>query len=210
MFTEDLIYYERTSQLMYERYYKKRLIILSTILLLLILASVILKEQLLINSLLGLILLAGIIYCGKKMQEFPEVYEKIKEHSGEIVTVVEDEYSYLIYQNQEKIARINKANSRNLPSQGKKYTLLLGFDKNIFAKEPFHGYFYDILEVTLEENYRLHKNGYSSLPPFLRRFTWRNLKSTTGSLVSFIFSNLFFLYILYRLVRYLISFLQMF
>ncbi len=62
--------------------------------------------------------------------------------------------------------------------------------------------------LTYEEKFRLSRNGYSSMPRFLRRFTLSNLKASAGNLVSFLLGNLFFLWILFRLVRYVIAMLQ--
>jgi hypothetical protein len=48
------------------------------------------------------------------------------------------------------------------------------------------------------------------MPRFLRRFSYGNLKASAGNAVSFIFGNLFLLFILFRLLRYVWSFLRMF
>lgn len=106
--------------------------------------------------------------------------------------------------------RINKKGVRNLPSNNKQYTMMVGFSKTFFSREPLQIVYYDMLDLTYEESFRLKRNGYSSMPRFLRRFTLSNLKASAGNAVSFIFGNIFLLFILFRLLRYLWSFLRMF
>ena len=79
-----------------------------------------------------------------------------------------------------------------------------------YSREPLQIVYYDMLDLTYEEKFRLKRNGYSSVPRFLRRFTLSNLKASAGNAVSFILGNIFLLFILFRLLRYLWSFLRMF
>ena len=62
-----------------------------------------------------------------------------------------------------------------------------------------------MLDITYEEKYRLKRNGYSSIPRFLGRFSIGNIKASIGNLFSFILGNIFALFLLFRLVSYVIS-----
>lgn len=209
---QDFEYYQRTMRIMYQKYFNKRMILTGVALVIIAGYSWFVKDHLLINGLLAVVLAFILIYLGLQRQKFPEIFqEKLAANTpqAQIDQVEEDEYSYNIYRQQEKIARINKQGVRNLPSANKQYTLMVGFDKKLFSQQPLQIIYYDMLELTYEEKFRLSRGGYSSMPRFLRRFTWRNLKATAGNGLSFILGNLFFLYILYRLVRYLIVILRM-
>lgn len=47
------------------------------------------------------------------------------------------------------------------------------------------------------------------MPRFLRRFTFSNLKESIGNMGRFIVGNIFLLVILFRVIRYLWSFIQL-
>lgn len=208
----DFDYYERTVSIMYRKYFTKRITIALVAAAIIGIYTWLVKEHLLINGLLLIILLVIAGYYWLQAQKFPEVFQGLlakNQPEAKIESVVEDEYSYNIYDGSEFLTRINKAGVRNLPSQNKQYTLMVGFDKRFFAKEPLQMVYYDMLDLTYEEKFRLSRGGYSATPRFLRRFTWRNLKASAGNVVSFILSNLFFLFILYRLIRYVIAMLRM-
>lgn len=208
----DFDYYERTVSIMYRKYFTKRITIALIAAVIIGIYSWLVKDHLVINILLLVILLVIAGYYWQQAQKFPDVFQQLlakNQPEAKIEKVVEDEYSYNIYKGSELVSRINKAGVRNLPSQNKQYTLMVGFDKRLFAKEPLEMIYYDMLELTYEEKFRLSRGGYSTTPRFLRRFTWGNLKASAGNAVSFILSNLFFLFILYRLIRYVIAMLRM-
>lgn len=208
----DFDYYERTVSIMYRKYFTKRITIALVAALIIALYTGVVREHFLLNGLLIAILVAIGVYYIRQARRFPEVYRQLlaeNQPDVQIRSVVEDEYSYNIYEAQKLVARINKAGVRNLPSQNKQYTLMVGFDKRFFAQDPLKMTYYDMLDLTYEEKFRLSRGGYSNMPRFLRRFTWRNLKASAGNAVSFLLSNLFFLFILYRLIRYVIAMLRM-
>lgn len=208
----DFDYYERTVSIMYRKYFTKRITIALVAALIIALYTSVVREHFLLNGLLIAILVAIGVYYIRQARRFPEVYRQLlaeNQPDVQIRAVVEDEYSYNIYEAQKLVARINKAGVRNLPSQNKQYTLMVGFDKRFFAQDPLKMTYYDMLDLTYEEKFRLSRGGYSNMPRFLRRFTWRNLKASAGNAVSFLLSNLFFLFILYRLIRYVIAMLRM-
>ncbi|EOI57167.1 hypothetical protein [Enterococcus gilvus] len=210
--TSDFAYYERTIKIMYQNYYWKRLTMSGVALAIILAYSAIFQDNLLLNVFL-MALIAGIgVYLFLEKQKFSEVYQAFLEENQPEVTVhkiQEEEYSYNVMDDDEKV-RINKKGVRNLPSNNKQYTMMVGFSKTFFSREPLQIVYYDMLDLTYEEKFRLKRNGYSSMPRFLRRFSFGNLKASVGNAVSFIFGNLFLLFILFRLLRYVWSFLRMF
>lgn len=209
---QDFDYYERTVGNMYRKFYTKRIVTMAIALVIIAGYSWLINEHLLLNGLLIVILLGLLVYLVLQRGKFPEIYQELlagNQPQVVIDQVQEDEYSYNIYREGEKIARVNKNGVRNLPSANKTYTLMAGFDKKFFSNQPLRLVYYDMLELTYEEKFRLSRGGYSSMPRFLRRFTWSNLKASAGNAVSFIIGNLFFLFILFRLIRYVISLIRM-
>lgn len=207
----DFDYYQRTIQQMYDRYYMKRIILGLVALAIFVAYTFFMKELLLLNGILILIIAVVTGYWFVQRQKFPEVYQAFlveNEPQLSIQSVEEAEYTYNI-KTAGQVIRIAKKGARNLPSQNKQYTLLVGFAKNQFARQPLQIVYYDLLALTYEEKFRLSRNGYSRLPKFLRRFTWSNLKNSAGNAASLIFGNLFLLFILYRLIRYILAFLRM-
>lgn len=209
---QDFDYYERTVGNMYRKFYTKRIVTVAIALVIIAGYSWLINEHLLLNGLLIVILLGLLVYLVLQRGKFPEIYQELlagNQPQVVIDQVQEDEYSYNIYREGKKIARVNKNGVRNLPSANKTYTLMAGFDKKFFSNQPLRLVYYDMLELTYEEKFRLSRGGYSSMPRFLRRFTWSNLKASAGNAVSFIIGNLFFLFILFRLIRYVISLIRM-
>lgn len=208
----DFDYYQRTAKMMYDRYYLKRIAFVSVALVIILLYAAVIRETMALNIILALALTGILVYLFHEKQRFEEIYQLFladNQPVAHIIQVEEDEYSYNVYDGSEKITRVNKKGVRNLPSQNKQFTLMVGFEKNFFSRDPLKIYYYDMLELRYEEKYRLTRNGYSTLPRFLRRFTWTNLKASAGNAASFIVGNIFLLFILYRLIRYLISFIRM-
>lgn len=209
---QDFDYYKRTVGNMYRKFYTKRIVTVAIALVIIAGYSWLINEHLLLNGLLIVILLGLLVYLVLQRGKFPEIYQELlagNQPQVVIDQVQEDEYSYNIYREGKKIARVNKNGVRNLPSANKTYTLMAGFDKKFFSNQPLRLVYYDMLELTYEEKFRLSRGGYSSMPRFLRRFTWSNLKASAGNAVSFIIGNLFFLFILFRLIRYVISLIRM-
>ena len=208
----DFEYYERTIKIMYQNYYWKRLVICGVALIILLAYSGIFQDNLFLNVVL-MLLIAGLgVYLFLEKQKFPEIYQAfLAENQPEVQIhkIQEEEYSYNVIDDDEKV-RINKKGVRNLPSNNKQYTMMVGFSKAFFSREPLQIVYYDMLDLTYEESFRLKRNGYNSMPRFLRRFTLSNLNASAGNAVSFILGNIFLLFILFRLLRYLWTFLRMF
>lgn len=206
---DDFTYYERSIQLMYRRYYKRRLLALGVSSGIILLYLLVMKEAILLNCLLLAILMSGFVFMAYRLQQFKGVYEGfLKDNRDPVIfQVTEEEYSF-VAKSGEKTYRLTKNGLRNFPSKNQQYTLMAGFAKNFFTKEPLILVYYDLLDLKYEEKFRLKRGGYSSLPRFLRGFAPSNLKATFGNFFNLIFSNLFFLYIFYRLVRYLLAFLS--
>lgn len=206
----DFVYYERSIKQMYQKYYWKRIIVCVIVLLIIMAYSSVFREHLLFNYLLMGLIVALTIYLYLEKQKFPEIYQAyLNENKPEakIVKIQEDEYSYSVIGN--KNIRINKNGVRNFPSSNKKYTMMVGFSKSFFSLEPLQIVYYDMLELTYEKKFRLKRNGYQSMPRFLRRFTLDNLKASAGNMWRFIAGNILILIILFRVLRYLWSFIQM-
>lgn len=207
----DFDYYQRSIADMYRKYYWKRIVISLVALALLVGYSFIMQEGWLLNGLLSLVLIGLVIYFYQKMQQFPEIYQQfLAENTPEvqIQKIQEAEDSYNLLKDGAVVLRINKNGVRNFPSNNKTYTMMVGFSKTFFAPQPLQIVFYDVLDLTYEESYRLKRNGYNSLPRFLRRFTPSNIKNSIGNGLSFILGNLFILFILFRLLRYILYFIR--
>lgn len=207
----DFSYYKRTMEGMYHSYYLKRIVVMVVGLLITILYTVFFPESIWINLLLILLFGAGAIFFIRQRMQFTILYDdflKANEQEPKIEKLEEDEFTYnVLLENGEKL-RINKNGVRNLPSNNKELTLLVGFTKAFFSKQPFHVVYYNMYDLTYEEKYRLSKNRVSMVPRFLRPFTWRNLKSSSTNLFRLIIGNLLTLYLLYRLIRYVIGIVQ--
>lgn len=204
----DFSYYKRTMEGMYHSYYLKRIIVMAVGLLITVIYTVFFPESILINLVLILLFGVGLAFFIRQRMQFNELYEgflKANEQEPKIEKIEEDEFTYnVLLEGGEKL-RINKNGVRNLPSNNKELTLLVGFTKAFFNKQPFHVVYYNMFDLTYEEKYRVSKNRVSRVPRFLRPFTWRNLKSSSTNLFRLIVGNLFMLYLLYRLVRYVID-----
>lgn len=206
----DFSYYQRTIQKMVRDYYIKRCGILLISFLLLGGFTYFYPEHLFVDV-FALIVVAGLIgYLLYQWHSFPAFLDKrqqfLKEHFTE-VAVEESEFAYTILENGQKFT-VAKKNARNFPSNKQKYTFLVGFSKSWFSKQPVHFFYYDLLELKYEEKYRLKRSGYNRIPRFLRRFTWSNLKSTSSNAIGWLLTNLFVLYMLFRIVTYLLRFLE--
>ncbi|GCF93214.1 hypothetical protein NRIC_11050 [Enterococcus florum] len=206
----DFDYYRRTIEGMYQKYYNKRILIVGLALLIIAFYTFFSQEFVFLNIVLIIALAAIIGFLINQRGKFPEIYDRFLQANlpeVKIDRIEEDEYSYLA---KEDDVRVNKNGVRNLPSNNKQYTMMVGFEKTFFAQQPLQIIYYDMLDLTYEEKYRLRRNGYSSMPRFLRRFSLGNLKAGIGNLFSFIFGNLFILFILFRLLRYVIAMLRSF
>ncbi|MHC5375436.1 hypothetical protein ACYSNU_16830 [Enterococcus sp. LJL120] len=205
---QDFDYYQRTIQEMYQNYYWKRIAITLIAFVLILLYTIIFRESLILNAVLLIGLAAIAVYLFNAKQKFAEVFDKfLAENTPDlkIQTIQEDEYAYNVMENGEQVIRVNKNGVRNLPSSEKQYTMMVGFAKAFFSQEPLQIIYYDMLEITYEEKFRLKRNGYNSMPRFLRRFSFSNLKAGVGNIFSFVLGNIFVLFIVFRLVRYIIA-----
>ncbi|MFV0559039.1 MAG: hypothetical protein ACK5MW_10490 [Enterococcus sp.] len=208
----DFDYYRRSIKIMYHAYYQKRLVGTMIGLVIVAIYMLLLRESLVLNGLILLILSGIALYLIQQRQKFAEVYATfINENQPvKIRSIVEHEYYYAVDIGEAEALKINKTGLRNFPSSDKQYMLMVGFQKGLFSAQPLQIVYYDMLELTYEESYRLKRNGYQRLPKFLRRFTLANLKSSVGNATRFIFGNLLLLFIVYRLIRYLLRMLQLF
>ncbi|MGC6767028.1 hypothetical protein ACYSNR_16500 [Enterococcus sp. LJL128] len=209
----DFSYYRRTMEKMYHSYYLKRIVGMAAALLITSLYTVFFPEGLWVNLVLILLFAGMLLLFILQRLKFNEIYDKFLleyRENGTIKKLEEDEFTYnVLLENGDKL-RINKQGSRNLPSNNKELTLLVGFVKAFFSRQPFQIVYFDMLELTYDEKYRLRMNRISRLPRFLRAFTWRNLKSSSTGLFRLIVGNLFTLYILYRLISYVFYLIRMF
>lgn len=204
----DFDYYKRTIEGMYQNFYWKRIAVSGVALLIIVGYTAFLRDNLILNGVLILLLAAVLIYLIQQQRKFPEIYQQfMKENLPEaaIRKIEEDEYCYNVLDSTEEKVRVNKKGVRNLPSSNKQYTMMVGFSKTFFDKQPLEIIYYDVLDLTYEEKFRLQRSGYSRVPRFLRRFTLTNLKASVGNMFSFIFGNIFVLYFAFRILRYVIS-----
>ena len=207
----DLDYYKNTIKKMYQHYFWKRIILVSLAFLLLSISTVTFSKGRVFNILLLGVLFVFILYLFKSMNNFQEVLDVfLKENTPNLVIkkMQESEYTYNIIMENAQTIGVNKKDVRNLPSNDKKYTLMVGFTKGFFVKNPCNINYYDILEITYEEKFRLKRNGYNKLskvPRFLRKFTFQNMLSSSKHLISFIVGNIFAIYIIIQLVNLLIA-----
>ncbi|EOH94717.1 hypothetical protein [Enterococcus pallens] len=210
---EDFDYYKRTIEIMYQKYYNKRIIMVVAALVIIGAYTAFFQEFMLLNGLMILVLIGVLVFLMGQRGKFSEIYEEFlqaNQPAAKIDQIEEDEYSYNILDDQGEKVSINKNGVRNLPSKNKQYTMMVGFEKTFFAKQPLQIIYYDMLDITYEEKFRLKRNGYNSMPRFLRRFSLGNIKASIGNLFSFIFGNIFILFIVFRLLRYIISMLRSF
>lgn len=210
---EDFDYYKRTIEIMYQKYYNKRIIMVVAALVIIGAYTAFFQEFMLLNGLMILVLIGVLVFLMGQRGKFSEIYEEFlqaNQPAAKIDQIEEDEYSYNILDDQGEKVSINKNGVRNLPSNNKQYTMMVGFEKTFFAKQPLQIIYYDMLDITYEEKFRLKRNGYNSMPRFLRRFSLGNIKASIGNLFSFIFGNIFILFIVFRLLRYIISMLRSF
>lgn len=207
----DFDYYKRSISLMYQKYYQRRLIASFIVLLVVAAYLIIMRESLVINGLIIIAVGALIVYLFLQLGKFEEIYAAYEKQNKQmqVKQLIEDETSYLVNDQAEKKMRIKKNGMRNFPSNDKQYTMMVGFSKNFFSTDPLKIVYYDMLDIKYEEKYRLSRGGYSSTPRFLRRFTPSNLKRSFSNLGSNIIGNLFLLFIIYRLARYLWRFIRM-
>lgn len=208
---EDFEYYRRSVQLMYQNYYRVRIAILAFFGVLIAGYSIIMRESLLLNGLLLVILVGALSYLVIQNGKFAEIYELflLKNQPVQLYRLIEDEYGYTAAKAGQESIRIKKTKVRNFPSNNKQFTLMVGFEKAFFSRQPLQMVYYDMLELTYEESYRLKRNGYSRVPRFLRRFSLGNIKSSIGNGFSFLFGNIFLLFLVYRLIRYVIAMFHM-
>lgn len=209
----DFDYYKRTIEIMYQKYYNKRIILVVAALVIIGAYTAFFQEFMLLNGLMILVLIGVLIFLVGQRGKFSEIYEEFlqtNQPNAQIDQIEEDEYSYNVLEDQGEKVRINKNGVRNLPSNNKQYTMMVGFEKTFFAKQPLQIIYYDMLDITYEEKFRLKRNGYNSMPRFLRRFSLGNIKASIGNLFSFIFGNIFILFIVFRLLRYIISMFRSF
>lgn len=208
---KDFDYYKDTMKKMYQSYFWKRIIIILLVFLLLFISTMTISEGRTVNILLLFGLFILILYLFKSMNNFQEILEsslKMNRPKLNVKKIQESEYTYNIITEGLQTVNINKKGVRNLPSNDKKYTLMVGFTKGFFSNNPFNIIYYDILEITYEEKFRLKRNGYNKiakLPRFLRRFTFKNLLSSSRNLISFIIGNIFVIYIIIQIINLLIS-----
>ncbi|MCB5952591.1 hypothetical protein LI951_10985 [Enterococcus sp. BWT-B8] len=209
----DFSYYKRTMEGMYRSYYLKRIILMAVPLPILSIYTFFYPDSLVVNLLLILLFGAGLFFFIKQRLAFNQLYEQFlseNQANVQIKKIEEDEFTYNILMNDSEKIRINKQGSRNLPSNNRDLTLLVGFTKTLFTKQPFQVLYYNMLELTYSTDYRLKMNKVSRVPRFLRPFMWRNIKASSTNLLRLILVNLFTVYILFRLVTYLIDILRRF
>ncbi|MGY0354360.1 hypothetical protein ACWY2R_07700 [Enterococcus avium] len=208
---EDFDYYRRTIEGMYIGYYNKRITITAVTLIIITGYSILLKENLLINILLAATLLYVLVFLNTQRKKFKEIYHdflNINQSKNTIKQLIEDENSYDVENGPDSTIKINKNGVRNLPSSNKDLTMMVGFEKSFFTKQPLQIIYYNMLEIKYDEQYRLKRNGYSRMPAFLNRFSLSNMKASLGNFSKFTVRNIFLLLILFQVLRYVVDILK--
>ena len=204
----DFSYYKRTMEGMYNSYYLKRIIVMAIPLPILSIYTYFFPESLWMNALLLILFGGGLVYFIRQRMSFNQLYEQfLSENQAQpiILRIEEGEFTYNVLQEDKQKVKINKQGARNLPSNNRELTMMVGFTKSLFSKQPFQVLYYNMLELTYDSDYRLKMNKVSRVPRFLRPFLWRNIKASSTNLVRLLFANLFTLFILFRLITYVIE-----
>lgn len=160
---EDFKYYERTIERVYSSYYKKRLTVATMVLIITAGYALMDKERVFLNIVVIGLVLAYILFLLNQKNKFDEIYAfslRAIELEKKVDRLIEDEYCYNVVENDGEVLSISKSGVRNLPSCNKQLTLLVGFEKKIFCKKSFHLIYYDMLDITYEEKFRLKQNGH--------------------------------------------------
>lgn len=204
---QDFTYYHRSLIQMYQVYYRRRLYGIATAILIIIGYSLLFREGLIINGLLLILLLA---IAGWLYKRFGEAEEVIAAHLSQnsppkVRQLTEFEDVYGFDPGDGSVLYIKKRSNRNFPSQDKSLTLMAGYQKGYFLKQPFMILYYDMLETVLDEAYRLKRNRQNGYQRWSGFFNFRRIKSSIGNGFRLVFGNLILLFIAYRLVRYLIQ-----
>lgn len=150
----DFSYCARTIERMYKKYYFKRLIVAGILLVVSAIYTFSIEIILLLNILLLFVLTLCMYYCIQKYLDFKNIYQQLlaqKLPEAAVQQIEEDEHM------------------RNLPSNNKQLTMMVGFSKMLAAKMPLQMEYYDMPALTYEEKIRLRKNGYRQMPHFLRQ-----------------------------------------
>ena len=208
---EDFDYYRRTIEGMYIGYYNKRITITTVTLIIITGYSILLKENLLINILLAATLLYFLVFLNTQRKKFKEIYHDFlntNQSKNTVKQLIEDENSYDVENGPDSTIKINKNGVRNLPSSNKDLTMMVGFEKSFFTKQPLQIIYYDMLEIKYDEQYRLKRNGYSRMPAFLNRFSLSNMKASLGNFSKFTMGIILLLLILFQVLRYVIDILK--
>ena len=206
---EDFAYYRRSFELMYRSYFRRRMIALGVAILIILGYLFLLKESLLLNIILLGILLGMMAWLVSLSQKASEVVRAFEEENQvpQIHQLTEFEDHYAFPMNDGTTMRVKKNGNRNFPSNNKQYTLMAGYKKVFFVQQPLMIFYYDLLEMKYDEAYRLKRNRQNGFNRWSRYFSFRSFKGSIGNVFQFLLGNIFFLFIAYRLIRYLIDIL---
>lgn len=209
---DDFAYYRRSFEQMYRSYFQRRMIVVGIALLIICAYLALIQEGFLLNLFLIAVLLVLFSWLYLRWQEVDQIIAEFEQENSEpiIYQIVEFEDYYAAKNKNGQQVRIKKNGNRNFPSANKTYTLMAGFKKAFFPKQPLFIFYYDMLENTYDEAYRIRRNGQTTFSKWSRYFSFRSFRASIGNGFRFILGNLFFLFLIYRLIRYLISLLRMF
>lgn len=207
---QDFTYYHRSLIQMYQGYFRRRMILIAAAMLIIVGYLLLMQEGYIINGLLLLLLVALAVWLFKRYNEATYVIaDYLKANTPpRVVQLTEYEDVYAFEQGDGTIGRIKKSGNRNFPSNDKALTLMAGYQKGYFLKQPFILLYYDMLEIKYDEAYRLKRNRQNGFHRWSNLFSFRSFRESIGNGFRFILGNLFFLFIIYRLIRYVIQMLR--
>lgn len=158
---QDFNYYQRTMKTIYITYYRKQIAICLGILLALCILFFILDKTIFILFVFP-IFFGVIFYYYSQSKNFDVIYHSFLAYHHKNFTVQkikESEYYYLIIDSNSPV-KLTKKTTRNLPSPTSDLTILIGFKKIFFAKQPFQIIYYNHLDLSYDESYRIKKTRY--------------------------------------------------
>lgn len=207
---QDFTYYKRSLIQMYQVYFRRRILVIATAMLIIIGYLLLMQEGYLINGLLLVLLSALEGWLFKRYQAADQVIDMyLKDNTPpKVLQLTEFEDVYAFEQEDGTIGRIKKRGNRNFPSNDKRLTLMAGYQKGYFLKQPFVLLYYDMLATKFDEAYRLKRNRQNGFQRWSHLFSFRSFRDSIGNGFRFLLGNLFFLFIIYRLIRYVIQILQ--
>ena len=179
----DFDYYHRTIEKVYQDYYKKNVISLGVLLVIELVFLVVSGWQILTIVFL-LLLASGIFYTINQYKKIPEFLASESQISQLSILSEDKKYYYI---EAEKLKFLKK-HTRNLPSQERGITFLIGVEPFNFRK-PVSIRYYDSLEITYTEQFKLTKNNVS-----FRKSRWKHRLSSWAKSIPLILVLIYLLF----------------